>query len=103
MILGGNDVGKDPTAGRLQEVGSRKATEPEARTATSQGAQAAAKVKAILAQETGRVLLPSSTHQAHRPHPEAELVAHRDRPRPQNRRDGARPVRRSEDRNLGYE
>ena len=96
-------MGRDPTAARLQEVDSREATEPEARTATSQGAQAAAKVRAILAlKETGRVSLPSSTHQAHGSHPGAELIARKDRLRPQCRRDGARPVRHSEDRKMGH-
>ena len=91
-------MGKDPSAGRLREEGSRKATEPEARTATGQGARAAGKVW-----ETGQVSLRSSTFQERRFRPEAEPKARQDLPRPQSRRSGVRPARHSVDHKLGRE
>ena len=93
MILGWVDVGREPSAGRLQVVGSRKATEPEARTATGRGARVTREVR-----RTGRISLRFSALREPKLQPEAEPRARKDLPKHQTRRSGARPARRSADR-----
>ena len=95
MILGWVDVGREPTAGRLQVVGSRKATEPEARTATGRGARVTREVR-----RTGRISLRFSALREPKPQLEAVPKAREDLPKHQTRRGGVRPVRRSADRQL---
>ena len=96
MILGWVVMGREPTAGRLQVVGSRKATEPEARTATGRGARVTREVR-----KTGRMSLRFSALREPKLQLEAVPKARKDLPKHQTRRSGARPARRSADRKLG--